>query len=98
MKPWALVTTVTPLIFAVFRAPDPAVPTADAEAVDGVPLPAPPLEDELEHAVALTATAAIPAAASILIHMVVSFWYGPVCPGCNVRRFGRAAHRQILRV
>ena len=51
MKPWALVTTVTPLMFAVFRAPEPAVPTADAEAVDGVPLPAPPLEDELEHAV-----------------------------------------------
>ena len=63
-----------------------------------MPLPVPPLEDELEHAVALTATAAIPAAASILIHMVVSFWYGPVCPDCNVRCYGRAAHRQILRV
>jgi hypothetical protein len=96
VKPFALVTTVTPSMFAVFRAPDPAVPTADAEAVDGVPFPAPALEDELEHAVAPTATAVIPAVASTLIHTVVSFGHGPVRPDCNVRRFGRAGHRQIL--
>jgi len=73
VNPWALVTTLTPLIVAVFSAaPDPAAPGADAEALDGVPFPAPVL-DELEHAVAPIATAAIPAAASVLIRRDLSF-------------------------
>jgi hypothetical protein len=64
------VTTVTPLIAALFSAtPDPA----EAEALDGGPLPPLSLEDELEHAAALIATAATPAVATILIRMDVSF-------------------------
>jgi hypothetical protein len=65
------------LMFAVFSA---------------APLPTLPLEDELEHATALIATAAIPAAAaSILIRMDVSFLIdvsltGP--PGSTIRREG----------
>jgi hypothetical protein len=75
VNPRALVTTVTPPIVAVFSAapdpaaPDPAVPDAEAEALVGVPLPALVPEDELEHAVAPIATAAIPAAATILIRI-----------------------------
>jgi hypothetical protein len=66
VNPWVLVTTVTPLIVALFSAtPDPAEP--DAEALDGVPLPGLVLGDELEHAAALMATAATPAAASSLV-------------------------------
>jgi hypothetical protein len=69
VNPWALVTTLTPLIVAVFSAaPDPAAP----EALDGVPLPAPVLDDELEHAAAPITTAATPAAATILIRMDLS--------------------------
>jgi hypothetical protein len=68
-----LVTTLTPLIVALFSpAPDPAAPVADAEALDGVPLPALVLEDELEHAAAPTATTATPAAATILIRIDLS--------------------------
>jgi hypothetical protein len=56
------------LIVAVFSAaPDPAV------ALDAGPLPALVLDGELEHAAALIATAATPAAASHLIRMDVSF-------------------------
>ena len=44
----------------------------EAGALDAAPLPALPLEDELEHAAALPARAAIPAAASILINMRIS--------------------------
>jgi hypothetical protein len=74
VSPWALVTTLTPLIVAVFSpAPDPAAPGADAETLDGAPLPALPLDDELEHAAAPIATAATPAAATILIRMDLSF-------------------------
>jgi hypothetical protein len=70
-----LVTTLTPLIVAVFSpAPDPA----EAEALDGVPLPAPGLDDELEHAAAPIAIAATPAAASHLIRMDLSFAPFPV--------------------
>jgi hypothetical protein len=59
VNPWALVTTLTPLIVAVFSpAPDPAEPVPD---------------DELEHAAAPITTAAIPAAATILIRMDLSF-------------------------
>jgi hypothetical protein len=69
-----LVTTVTPPIVALFSAaPDPAAPDAEAEALDGVPFPALGLDDELEHAAAPIATAAIPAAASILIRIDLSF-------------------------
>jgi hypothetical protein len=65
-----LVTTLTPLIVVVFSpAPDPAAP----EALDGVPLPAPVPDDELEHAAAPITTAATPAAAAILIRMDLSF-------------------------
>jgi hypothetical protein len=57
------------LIVALFNAtPDPAAP--DAEALDGVPLPAPVPDDELEHAAALIATAAT---ASNLIRIDLSF-------------------------
>jgi hypothetical protein len=74
VNPWALVTTLTPLIVAVFSAaPDPAAPGADAEALDGVPFPAPVLDDELEHAAAPIATAATPATATILIRIDLSF-------------------------
>jgi hypothetical protein len=70
VNPWALVTTLTPLIVAVFSpAPDPA----EAEALDGVPLPAPVPDDELEHAAAPIATAATPATAAILIRIDLSF-------------------------
>jgi hypothetical protein len=72
VNPWALVTTLTPLIVAVFSAPDPAVPDGEAEALDDVPFPAPGL-DELEHAAAPIATAATPAAATALIRMDLSF-------------------------
>jgi hypothetical protein len=72
VNPWALVTTLTPSIVAVFSAPDPAAPDGEAGALDDVPFPAPVL-DELEHAVAPIATAAIPAAASVLIRRDLSF-------------------------
>jgi hypothetical protein len=73
VNPWALVTTLTPLIVAVFSAePDPAAPDAEAETLDGVPLSA-PLLDELEHAAAPIATVAAPAAATILIRMDLFF-------------------------
>ena len=74
VNPWALVTTLTPLIVAVFSAaPDPAAPDAEAEALDGVPLPAPGLDGELEHAAAPIATAATPAVATTLIRVDVFF-------------------------
>jgi hypothetical protein len=60
VNPWGLVTTLTPLIVAVFSA-------------GGVPLPAPVPDDELEHAAAPITTAATPAAAAILIRMDLSF-------------------------
>jgi hypothetical protein len=67
VNPRALATTLTPLIVAVFSAaPDPAAPGAEAEEPDGVPLPAPLLDGELEHAAAPAATMATPAAAIIL--------------------------------
>jgi hypothetical protein len=67
VNPRPLVTTVTPPIVAVVSA-----------ALDGVPLPALVLEGELEHAAALTATAATPAAASNLIRTDVSLAPFPV--------------------
>jgi hypothetical protein len=71
----ALVTTLTPPIVALFSAaPDPAAP----EALDGVPPAALVPDDELEHAAALTATAATPAAASNLIQADVSLAPFPV--------------------
>jgi hypothetical protein len=90
VKPFALVTTVTPLTCAVFSAPlaaaalDPEAGAPDAEAgalaaeagaLEDAPPAALPLDDELEHAAALIATAAVPAAASIVtwILMDVSF-------------------------
>src|ERR1700754_3801261 len=69
VKPLALVTTLTPLIVAVFS----AVPEPAAEAPDGVPLPAPLLDGELEHAAAPAATTATPAAAIILIRKDLLF-------------------------
>jgi hypothetical protein len=76
-----LVTTVTPLTCAVFSAPlaaavlDAEALDAEAGALDDAPAPALPLDDELEHAAAPIATAAVPAAASIvnLIRMDSSF-------------------------
>jgi hypothetical protein len=95
VKPFALVTTVTPLTCAVFSAPlaaaaldpeagapDAGAPdaeagalAAEAGALEDPPPAALPLDDELEHAAALIATAAVPAAASIVtwILMDVSF-------------------------
>jgi hypothetical protein len=78
-----LVSTVAPLTFAVFSAPlaaaepDPAEPAAaglDAEAgaLVGAALP---LEDELEHAAALSATAAVPAAMSVVIRIRMDISY-----------------------
>jgi hypothetical protein len=89
VKPFALVTTVTPLTCAVFSAPLPAAALdaeagaldaeagaldAEAGALEAAP-PALPLDDELEHAAALIATAAVPAAASTVtwILMDISF-------------------------
>ena len=69
VNPWALVTTVTPPIVALFS----AAPDPEADALDGVPFPALGLDDELEHAAAPIATAVIPAAASILIRIDLSF-------------------------
>jgi hypothetical protein len=76
VKPLALVTTVTPLTCAVFSAPLAAAALvaeagaldAEAGALEGA-APALPLDDELEHAAALIATAAVPAAASIVIRI-----------------------------
>jgi hypothetical protein len=71
VNPWALVTTLTPLTVALFSAaPDPAAP--DTGALDGVPLPAPVPDDELEHAAAPTVTTATPAAATILSRIDLS--------------------------
>jgi hypothetical protein len=83
VKPLALVSTVAPPTFAVFSAPlaaaepdaagfDAAGLDAEAGALVGAALP---LEDELEHAVALSANAAVPAAMSavIRIRMGISF-------------------------
>jgi len=70
-------------------------PPPDAGALDGVPLPALVPADELEQAAAPSATAAIPATATILIRIDVSFCYGQ-CARCQIGRFARAAHRQIL--
>jgi hypothetical protein len=79
VNPRALVTTLTPPIVALFRAaPDPAAPGAEAGALDGVPPPVPVPDDELEHAAALMATAATPAAASNLIRIDVSLAPFPV--------------------
>jgi hypothetical protein len=47
-------------------------------ALDAAPLPAPPLEAGLEHAAALIATTATPAAASNLIRIDVSLAPFPV--------------------
>jgi hypothetical protein len=75
VKPLALVTTVTPLTCAVFSAPlaaavlDAEALDAEAGALDDAPPAAVPLDDELEHAAALTATAAVPAAASIVVRI-----------------------------
>jgi len=77
MKPLALASTVAPLTCAVFSAPlaaaepDPAEPDpagldAEAGALVGAALP---LEDELEHAAALSATAVAPAATSMVIRI-----------------------------
>jgi hypothetical protein len=79
VNPWALVTTLTPPIVAVFSAaPDPAAPDAEAEALDGVSLPALVLDDELEHAAAPMAAATTSAAASNLIRIDVSLAPFPV--------------------
>jgi hypothetical protein len=68
-----LVTTLTPLIVAVFSAaPDPAAPDAGAEALGGPPLPELVLDGELEHAAALIAATATPAVATILIRSDLS--------------------------
>jgi hypothetical protein len=82
VKPLALASTVAPLTCSVFSAPpaaaepDPAEPDpaglgaagldAEAGALVGAALP---LEDELEHAAALSATAAVPAATSMVIRI-----------------------------
>jgi hypothetical protein len=90
VKPLALASTVAPLTCSVFNAPlaaaepdpaepDPAEPdaaglAAEAGALVGAALP---LEDELEHAAALSATAVVPAATSMVmrIRMDISFAY-----------------------
>jgi hypothetical protein len=93
VKPLALVTTVTPLICAVFSAP-PAAAALEAGALDaeaGAALdaeagtlegvaPALPLDDELEHAAALIAAAAVPAAASIVIRILMDISLTGDCP------------------
>jgi hypothetical protein len=88
-----LVTTATPLTCAVFSAPlaaavlDAGALAAEAGALDDAPPAAVPLDDELEHAAALTATAAVPAASiANLILIDISFadsrlfCYGPPDP------------------
>jgi hypothetical protein len=82
------VSTVAPPTFAVFSAPlaaaEPDATGLDAAGLDAAGLDAEagalvgaalPLEDELEHAAALSATAAVPAAMSavIRIRMGISF-------------------------
>jgi hypothetical protein len=92
VKPLALVTTVTPLICAVFSAPPAAAALeagalaeeagaldAEAGALEGA-APAVPLDDELEHAAALIATAAVPAAASIVIRILMDISLTGDCP------------------
>jgi hypothetical protein len=91
-KPLALVTTVTPLICAVFSAPPAAAALeagaleaeagaldAEAGALEGA-APALPLDDELEHAAALIAAAAVPAAASIVIRILMGISLTGDCP------------------
>jgi hypothetical protein len=58
-----LVTTVTPPIFAVFRAVLDEPVAEDAAALDELPDPAEPPPDEDPHAAAMTASAAIATAA-----------------------------------
>jgi len=88
VKPFALVTTVTPLTCAVFSAPlaaavlDAAVLDAEAGALDDAPPAAVPLDDELEHAAALTATAAVPATASIVIRILMDISSADSCLFC----------------
>jgi hypothetical protein len=90
VKPLALASTVAPLTCSVLNVPlaaaepDPAEPDpagldpagldAEAGALAGAVLP---LEDELEHAAALSATATVPAAANMVIRirMDISFAY-----------------------
>jgi hypothetical protein len=93
VKPLALVTTVTPLTCAVFSAPlaaaaldaeagalDAEAGALDAEAgvLEGA-APALPLDDELEHAAALIATAAVPAAASSVIRILMDISFTDNC-------------------
>jgi hypothetical protein len=63
VKPLALVTTVTPPIFAVFRAVLDEPVAGDAAALDELPDPAEPPPDEHPHAAATTASAAMATAA-----------------------------------
>jgi hypothetical protein len=87
MKPLALASTVAPLTCAVFSAPpaaaepDPAEPDpagldAEAGALVGAALP---LEDELEHAAALSATAVVPAATSKVIRIRIDISSADSC-------------------
>jgi hypothetical protein len=87
-----LVSTVAPPTFAVFSAPlaaaepDPAEP--DAAGLDAAGLDAEagalvgaavPLEDELEHAAALSATTAVPAAMSVVIRIRMDISFADSC-------------------
>jgi hypothetical protein len=63
VKPLALVSTVTPPMFAVFRAVLDEPVAGDAAALDELPDPAEPPPDEHPHAAATTASAAMATAA-----------------------------------
>jgi len=77
VKPPALVSTVTPPIFAVFRAvPDEAGLDAAVAALDGVLLAPPELADEPPHAATINVTAASPADASHLLRIEFPFTRG----------------------
>jgi len=70
VKPPALVSTVAPPIFAVFRVvPDEAGLDAAVAALDGVPLAPPEPADDPPHAATINVTAASPDDASHLLRI-----------------------------
>jgi hypothetical protein len=95
VKPLALASTAAPLTCSVFSAPlaaaepdpaeaDPAGLDAEAGALAGAEAGAVvgavlPLEDELEHAAALSATAAVPVATSMVIRIRMDISFADSC-------------------
>jgi len=98
VRPWALVSTVAPPIFAVFRADEPVLD--DGAAADWLPEPAWLPVDVLPHAAAISATAARPAGAHHLLRIAFlriqrkTIYSDHVAPGRSVHD-GSQTPRQI---